>query len=121
MSLAHGFIEEPRVELLNGEIVTVLRPNVNHEMVVSNIQSALRDYFDKAPSKCRVIRESEVLLSNDDRPVPELSVVCEPDKIKLRGIFGAPSLVIEVTSPTNSYYDRNYKKDLYEQHGIFMK
>ena len=118
MSLAYGYTEEPKVELLNGEIVAMARPNVNHEMVMDNIKDLFKAHFRQRGGSCRIFAEVDVLLDDENHPVPDLSVVCNPDKIKLRGIFGAPDIIIEIASPSNAIRDRNYKKDLYERHGV---
>ncbi|MCL2350620.1 MAG: Uma2 family endonuclease [Defluviitaleaceae bacterium] len=50
--------------------------------------------------------------------MPDVSVVCNKDIIKYNGIHGAPDLIVEILSPSTVKYDRAYKKDLYEQHGV---
>ena len=45
-------------------------------------------------------------------------IVCDPNKIKSRGVFGAPDLVVEVLSPSTAKNDRGYKKDVYAKYGV---
>ena len=45
-------------------------------------------------------------------------VVCDPDKVKPRGIVGAPDLVVEILSRSTGRYDRGHKRDVYEKHGV---
>ena len=45
-------------------------------------------------------------------------VVCDPDKVKYNGVYGAPDLVVEVLSPSTAKRDRGYKKQVYEQCGV---
>jgi Uma2 family endonuclease len=40
------------------------------------------------------------------------------NKIKERGLYGAPDLVIEILSPGNKKYDKRDKKDIYEKYGV---
>jgi Uma2 family endonuclease len=49
---------------------------------------------------------------------PDVLVVCDPDKVKSRGIFGAPDLIIEILSPSSGRRDRWDKKALYEKYGV---
>ena len=58
----------------------------------------------------------------DDRNVfqPDLVFLSDNNKKFLteRGIEGPPDLVVEIISPSNSYTDRNQKKNSYLQFGI---
>lgn len=45
-------------------------------------------------------------------------IVCDPDKIKQDGIYGAPDLVVEVLSPKTMRDDKTRKKDAYAHAGV---
>ncbi len=49
---------------------------------------------------------------------PDVLVVCDPKKIRLRGIWGAPELVVEILSPWTSRKDQREKFDLYQRIGV---
>ena len=49
---------------------------------------------------------------------PDLCVICDENKLDERGCFGAPDLVIEILSPSNSKKEMNEKFDLYEETGV---
>ena len=49
---------------------------------------------------------------------PDLLVVCDSAKIRERGIWGAPDLVVEILSPSTSRKDQNEKYNLYERSGV---
>ncbi|MBN2656733.1 MAG: Uma2 family endonuclease [Spirochaetales bacterium] len=49
---------------------------------------------------------------------PDLSVICDPDKLTEKGCTGAPDLVIEILSPYTSKKDLNEKFRLYEREGV---
>ena len=49
---------------------------------------------------------------------PDVLVVCDKNKIKERGIFGAPDLAIEVASPSSIDYDISLKKQIYSKYKI---
>ena len=51
---------------------------------------------------------------------PDL-IMLEPSslsKIKNQGIEGAPDLVVEILSPSNSHIDRYHKRALYQEFGV---
>ena len=60
----------------------------------------------------------DLYLTEKDRFVPDVMVICDRSKIKNDGIHGAPDLVVEVLSPSSIKRDRVYKKRIYEQCGV---
>jgi len=60
----------------------------------------------------------DIVLDDSNVVEPDMFVVCDLDKITEKNIQGAPDLVIEVLSPSNSIKDRRNKKWLYERHGV---
>lgn len=112
-----AYQEEPREELLNGKIVMMSSPSVNHNFVAGNIYHAFRSYLKG--KTCRAFSDGvDVYLTENDRVVPDAMIVCNKDIIKLNGIHGAPDLVVEILSPGTAKNDKGYKKDLYEKSGI---
>jgi Uma2 family endonuclease len=56
---------------------------------------------------------------NDDTLVePDITVICDPDKIDDRGCNGAPDLIIEILSPSNKRHDLLRKFNLYLDAGV---
>ncbi|MCP4215009.1 MAG: Uma2 family endonuclease [bacterium] len=49
---------------------------------------------------------------------PDLSVICDADKLDEKGCKGAPDFVIEILSPHTMEKDFKYKLLLYEKHGV---
>ena len=46
---------------------------------------------------------------------PDICVVCDPEKLDSRGCLGAPDLVIEILSPSNSNRDLKDKYEIYQE------
>ena len=61
---------------------------------------------------------TDVFLTDEDRVIPDVMIICNKDIIEKDGIHGAPDLVVEVLSPSSAKNDRGYKKDLYERSGV---
>ena len=61
-----------------------------------------------------------VFLNKDDRNYvePDISVVCDKNKLDDRGCNGAPDWVIEVTSPSNPQNDDGIKLFKYRTAGV---
>ncbi len=49
---------------------------------------------------------------------PDITVICDPDKIKEHGCVGSPDMVIEIISPSTRKKDIQIKHELYEECGI---
>ena len=49
---------------------------------------------------------------------PDISVICDPDKLDKYGCRGAPDLVIEILSPSTRRHDRFVKLMLYQRAGV---
>ncbi len=53
----------------------------------------------------------------NDRLEPDISVICDKDKLDEQGCHGAPEWIIEVTSPPTRSRDYVYKLDIYQKYG----
>jgi Uma2 family endonuclease len=111
--------ELPRhTELIDGSLVFV-SPQANfHTMVISLLESVLRQL---APEHLRVRREMTVTLGKRQRPEPDLVVVRAEEALDTTKTSFQPSdvvLVVEVVSPDSEVRDRERKPQLYGAAGI---
>ena len=118
MSENLAFQEAFREELIDGKTVMMSpRPSFNHNRVASNIFWIFETYLKG--KKCTPIADGMALyLNNNNHFVPDFMIVCNPDKIKDDGIYGAPDLVVEVLSPGTMRNDRTRKKEIYAECGV---
>lgn len=112
------FIAKRREELIDGKPVMMSpRPTVNHNHVVLNISRLFSNYL--YGKRCTPFSDGvDLFLDEENRFVPDFMVVCDPDKIKLDGVHGAPDLVVEVLSPSTAKNDKTRKKDVYARCGV---
>lgn len=113
-----AYQEEAREELIGGEVVAMSpRPMFNHNHIAFNIAFMFRNYL--RGRRCTVISDgTDLYLTEEDRFVPDMMVVCDRDKIQENGVHGAPDLVVEVLSHSTANRDRGYKKDVYARCGV---
>ncbi len=113
-----AYQEEVWTELINGRVVAMSpQPALNHSVVAGNISHIFLSYL-KGKS-CRPLGAGvDLNLSEKDPFLPDGMFICDRDKIKLDGVYGAPDLVVEILSPSTARYDRGYKKDAYEAAGV---
>jgi Uma2 family endonuclease len=109
-----------RYEIHDGELSVTPAPSPQHQMI-SRTLFRLLDHHVRAKGI------GEVLYAPIDVILSETSIV-QPDLVYLdaarlgaisqRGIEGAPTLVIEILSPSTTLIDRSTKRQLYGRYGV---
>lgn len=113
-----AFREEVREELINGVAVAMSpSPTFNHNRVAFRIAHLFESYL-KGKTCTAIADGTDLYLTETDRFIPDMMVVCDRDKIQWNGVHGAPDLVVEVLSPSTSKNDRMHKKVVYETCGV---
>ena len=101
-------------ELIDGQLV-MSRPTIRHQRLLTALSSELHQYFKN--KSCGVYSEIEIKL-NENILVPDISVICDDTKFTNQRYNGAPTLVIEILSPSNQYNDTFVKLNKYEIFGV---
>lgn len=110
-----------RAELIDGQIYYMAPPSTTHQRISGKIYRQIADFFDLNNGVCEVFAAPfAVFLSEDDTKYvePDISVICDPDKLDDRGCHGAPDWIIEIVSPSNSSHDYINKLALYKAAGV---
>ena len=109
--------EEPLEELIDGKPVMMAPPAPRHGRITSNLDRIFNNYLlDK---QCEYFSDSVgLILTDKDKFIPDGMIVCDHSQVKGDGVHGAPSLTVEVLSPSTARNDRGRKKDLYERCGV---
>jgi len=110
--------EKIRTEIHNHQVVNMSpRPVFNHNIAAGNIFKLFSVYLEN--STCVAIPDgTEVQITEKDKFIPDMSVICNRSIIKRNGIHGTPDFVVEVLSPSTEKHDRGYKKTVYEAAGV---
>ena len=107
-----------RWELLEGDVHVSPAPSPRHQWSSKKLQRQLEDYFE-ARGLGRVFNAPiDVILTPHDVVQPDLVVVTNLGQISDRGIEGAPTLLVEVLSPSTVTYDRATKSRRYAALGV---
>ncbi len=113
--------EGQRAELIDGKIYMMAPPNTIHQNLVSGFTITIGSHIKSKGGSCKVIPAPfAVFLNKDDRNYvePDISVVCDKNKLDDRGCNGAPDWVIEVVSPSTSRVDYGVKLFKYRSAGV---
>jgi Uma2 family endonuclease len=112
-----------RFELINGVAYGMAAPSVYHQSILGELFRQLANYLTDKPCKVfpapfdvRLFYEED---ESDDTVVqPDISVVCNKDKLGKEGCHGAPDFVAEILSPSNTATEMQQKFDLYREAGV---
>lgn len=101
-----------RHEFHRGEIFAMVGARRVHNAVCGNVFAALKQQLRGKP--CRAFIESmKVQIGSDTIVYPDVFVTCDPADLQTEHLFSAPTVVVEVLSPTTQAYDRGSKFTLY--------
>ena len=109
-----------RHELHEGEIFVTASPRTRHQEVVGNLYLILAQHVRGLGSGKVFISPIDVILTNTTVLVPDLVYADRETlgRVSARGIEGAPTLVVEVLSPTTAAVDQGVKLTLYARYGV---
>jgi len=111
-----GEIKTP-CQLINGELIMGPAPHPNHQRVLRELFRVF-DSLD-LPGEL-LFAPINLYIDNKNIFQPDLLYLSNINKKYLteRGIEGPADIVVEIISPSNSYTDRNQKKNSYLKFGV---
>ena len=115
-----------RAELIDGDLYMMAPPSRIHQKVGFEIGRQLGNFLEgkkcevyPAPFGVRLFEKNEDSPENVDTMVePDISIICDKNKLDRHGCKGAPDMVIEVLSPSSLRHDRFVKLKLYQRAGV---
>lgn len=108
--------EGERAELIDGKLYNMAPPSRIHQEIVSGLTRIVGNYIADHHGNCRVYPAPfAVNLDADDKDwvEPDVSVICDLNKLTDRGCIGAPDLIFEIVSPSSRRMDYSKKNSLY--------
>ena len=101
-----------RHEFHRGEVFAMVGARRIHGRAALNIAISLNGQLKGSP--CQVFADSmKVKVGTDTILYPDVFVTCDAADLRTEQIFTAPTVVIEVLSPSTQSYDRGSKFTLY--------
>lgn len=110
-----------RAELIDGVIYNMTPPNRIHQKLVSKLSQKITNYIDSQQGSCEVYPAPFAVLlnANDETYVePDISVICDKNKLTDSGCNGAPDFILEIVSPSSRKMDYNIKNGKYAAAGV---
>lgn len=113
--------EDVRAELIDGQIYYQAAPSRAHQKILMSVSKTIANYIDSKGGDCEVYPAPFAVKLREDRKnivEPDISVICDRDKLTDIGCTGAPDWIIEIVSPSNSSHDYVRKLNLYMAAGV---
>ncbi len=113
--------EGQRAELIDGQIYDMAPPSTTHQRLCGRLHQAIANYIDSNDGNCEVFSAPFAVFSTrtaKNYVEPDISVICDPEKLTDRGCTGAPDWIIEIISPSNPEHDYVRKLNLYLDAGV---
>jgi Uma2 family endonuclease len=115
--------EGERFELIDGIAYAMAAPTDFHQAILTEFVRQMANYLHGKPCKLRPAPYDVRLFyaedESDDTVVqPDISVICDEKKRGSEGCRGAPDLVVEVLSPSNTADETVRKFNLYMKAGV---
>ncbi len=110
-----------RAELIDGQIYYMAPPSTKHQRLLNFISTEINLYIRNNNGECEVFPAPfAVFLNENDKNYvePDISVICDKDKITDKGCNGAPDWIIEIVSPGSRQMDYYKKLFKYRTAGV---
>lgn len=113
--------EGERAELIDGTLYNMAPPNSIHQELSLELSAEIRNYIKKKGGECKAYTAPyAVFLENNDTTYvePDISVICDKNKLNDNGCNGAPDWIIEIVSPSSRRMDYFTKLIKYRTAGV---
>jgi Uma2 family endonuclease len=109
-----------RYQILDGELFVTPAPGTRHQIISMRLSAQLHAHVTAHRLGMILAAPVDVILADTSIVQPDIVFVATDRQhlVSARGIEGAPTLAVEILSPTTSDVDRRRKRDLYARHGV---
>lgn len=117
--------DNERWEIIDGVPYMQAAPIWQHQAVSMALSSQFYNYL--LGKSCQVfaapfdLRLSKLDIKDEDTTnvyQPDLTIICDKEKLSKTGFCGVPEMVVEILSPTTAKSDRLLKFNTYEKFGV---
>ena len=113
--------EGERAELIDGHMYMMAPPNRRHQEISEELYVDIKEHICSHGGQCKVYAAPFAVYldeRNNTYVEPDISVICDPDKLDDRGCKGAPDWIIEIVSPASKQIDYYTKLFKYRNTGV---
>jgi Uma2 family endonuclease len=99
-------------EFVRGEVFAMVGARRVHNTLAGNVYASLKQQLKGSPCQA-FIETAKLQTAAGDIFYPDVFVTCDPQDLRTEQIFSAPTVIVEVLSPSTQAYDRGLKFTLY--------
>jgi len=113
--------DDVRAELVDGQFYYMSAPSRIHQEILMFLSNKIVNFINSENGSCKVYPAPfAVKLFKDAKTIvePDISVICDQNKLTDTGCSGAPEWIIEIISPNNPGNDYVRKLNLYADAGV---
>lgn len=113
--------EGQRAELIDGQLYNMAPPKRIHQKLINRLSQVITNYIDAKGDSCEVYPAPFAVFLNADEKnyvEPDISVICDKNKLDDYGCSGAPDWIIEIASPSTERMDYGIKLFKYRSAGV---
>ena len=109
-----------RYEIFNGELCMVPAPSTNHQSVSRNLEFLIWNFVKQKGLGKVFDAPIDVVFDDDEVFQPDIVFIKSENQsiIGKNAIQGVPDLIVEIVSPSSTFYDTIEKKDIYRKYGV---
>lgn len=116
-----AYPEKERIEIFEGVPYAMAAPSTVHQSLITEFIFLFRSYIHSNKGNCKVFPAPfDVKLADDLLTIvqPDISIVCNPNKLDQKRCNGAPDFIIEIVSSGNPWDDYTKKLFYYKNFGV---
>ncbi|ASK61161.1 endonuclease [Virgibacillus phasianinus] len=113
---------DKQMEYIGGVVFMAPSPSIAHQRISGRLHAQLFNLLED--KDCEVFHAPlDVEFSEGDGEekkivIPDLTVICDREGLENNKYSGAPTIIIEIISPSNQSHDLVTKLNLYMQYGV---
>lgn len=110
-----------RAELIDGKLYMLAAPTATHQRLVMALSNRIYNYIQGRQGMCEVFPSPFAVFLNANNEIylePNISVICDKDKLTEEGCMGTPDWIIEVVLPSSRQLNYNKKLFKYRTAGV---
>lgn len=110
-----------RAELIDGRIYYKVLPDKVHQDLSMELSGTIREYIRSHKGSCKVYAAPFAVYLDETSDIyvePDISVICDMNKLDDRGCKGAPDWIIEIVSLSSKQLDYLVKLLKYQATGV---
>ena len=113
--------DDVSAELINGKLYYMASPTQLHQEISMELSRRIANYLANIGGPCKVLPapfDVKLHKNKDDIVQPDISIICDRNKLDGKRCNGAPDWIIEIVSPSSATHDYVTKMMLYENAGV---